>query len=334
MVRSGPKAVIVAIGGFVMPFLLGFLLSRYVFDTSVLTSLFIGGTLTATSIGVTVRILRDVNRQSSREGHIVLGAAVVDDILGVLLLALLFEFSVTNEFSFSNLLRLTALIAVFFVTAPVAAKLVAQVIPKFSEASRTPGMVTIAIVSLVLSFAWIAEEFGAPDLLGGFAAGLALSRRFFLPFGIALAANPRFASEVEQGIRPIVHLFTPIFFVFVGLSLDLREVDWGSLFIWAFSISVAFVAIAAKILSGFLLFRDHWLHRFAVGMSMVPRGEVGLVFAEIGKTAGVLNNEVYTGMILVIAYTTLFSPFWCKLFYRLYGERPELRIDSTQNLDK
>jgi Kef-type K+ transport system membrane component KefB len=101
--------------------------------------------------------------------------------------------------------------------------------------SEVPGLVPTAMVSLVLFFAWLAHAVGAPELLGGFAAGLALSRRFFLPFGAALHADPDFAHRVEEQMKPIVHLFTPIFFVMVGLSPNLREVDWSASFIRALS---------------------------------------------------------------------------------------------------
>jgi Kef-type K+ transport system membrane component KefB len=121
-----------------------------------------------------------------------------------------------------------------------------------------------------------------------------------------------------------VQLFTPIFFVTVGLSLDLREVEWTSAFIWLFSLSVGFIAIAGKITGGYLLLREHWLMRSAVGMAMVPRGEVGLIFAELGRSAGIFDGATYAAVVLVIAYTTLFSPFWIKLFYRLFGGRPAL----------
>jgi len=125
-------------------------------------------------------------------------------------------------------------------------------------------------------------------------------------------------------MKPIVQMFTPFFFVTVGLTLDLTAVDWGSPFIWLFSISIAFVAIVGKIAGGYLLYREHWLMRSAIGMAMVPRGEVGLVFAELGRVTGILDAQTYAGMVLVVAYTTLFSPFWIKVFYRLYGHRPEL----------
>lgn len=324
LAKTGGRSVAAALGGFVIPFILGFGTSRLLFDHDLLLALFIGGTLTATSIGVTVRILRDVGRQNSAEGQIVLGAAVIDDILGVLLLAMLYEFSRTGDLSGTNVVRLAAFIGIFFVLAPVAAKAVSFIIGHYHKASQLPGLVATSIVSLVLVFAWLAHVVGAPELLGGFSAGLALSRRFFLPFGAALARDRQFSDEVERDMKPIVQLFTPIFFVTVGLSLDLREVDWTSAFIWVFSLSMGFVAIAGKIAGGFCLTGEHWLVRNAVGMAMVPRGEVGLIFAELGRAAGIFDGATYAAMVLVIAYTTLFSPFWIKLYYRMFGDRPAL----------
>jgi len=328
LARSGRQSVVAALGGFVMPFVLGYLLCRFLFGLDVLLSLFVGGALTATSIGVTVRILRDVGRQDSREGQVVLGAAVIDDVLGVLLLALLYEFSRSGDLSLANVSRLALFVGLFFVLAPVAAKALSALISRYGRVTDMPGLVATVIVSLVLLFAWMAHAVGAPELLGGFAAGLALSRRFFLPFGAALARDGHFADEVERDMKPIVQLFTPIFFVTVGLSLDLRQVDWGSAFVWLFSLSLAVVAIAGKIAGGYLLYREHWLMKSAIGMAMVPRGEVGLIFAELGRSAGVFDDASYAAMVLVIAYTTLFSPFWIKLFYRLYGHRAELADEA------
>lgn len=325
LATSGVRSTIVAIGGFVAPFLLGFGLTHYVFEQSMLMSLFVGGALTATSIGVTVRILRDVGRQNAEEGQIVLGAAVIDDILGVLLLAFLYEFSQSGDLSLTNLSRIAAFTGLFFVFAPIAAKAASHLISRYESRTHTPGLISTIIVSLVLICAWAAHAVGAPELLGGFAAGLALSRRFFLPFGAALGRDPAFAEQVQATMKPIVQLFTPIFFVTVGLSLDLQAIDWGSAFVWAFSISLTVAAIVGKIMGGFLLFKQHWLMRCAVGLAMVPRGEVGLIFAELGRSAGVFNPPTYAAMVLVIAYTTLFSPFWIKLFYRLYRDHPALR---------
>jgi Kef-type K+ transport system membrane component KefB len=330
LARSGMRSVGVALAGFFLPFVLGFAITRYLFDQDFLVAMFIGGTLTATSIGVTVRILRDVGRQASREGQIVLGAAVLDDVMGVLLLAFLYEFAQTGDLSLLNVGRLSLFVGLFFVLAPVVAKILSALLSRFAARNESPGVIETMVVSLVLLLAWLAHEIGAPELLGGFAAGLALSRRFFLPFGAALGRDPDFAERVQSEMRPIVSLFTPIFFVSVGLSLDLRAVDWSSAFVWLFSLTLAFVAIIAKIAGGYVMLREHWLMKTAVGMAMVPRGEVGLIFAELGRSAGILDGPTHAAVVLVIAYTTLFSPFWIKMFYRLYGDRPELAADSDR----
>ena len=314
LARSGVKSVAVALSGFVLPLLLGFSVSRWLFGLDTLVAAFIGGTLTATSIGITVRVLTDLKRQHSHEAQVVLGAAVLDDVLGVLLLALLYEFSTGGGVSLINTGKVLLFVTAFFVLAPAAAKIVSLLIRRFDQKSEIPGLIPTAIVSLVLFFAWLAHAIGAPELLGGFAAGLALSRRFFLPFGAALHSDPVFSERIENQMKPIIHLFTPIFFVMVGLSLNLREVDWGSGFIWAFSLLLLLVAVVSKLAGPFLV-RESNLTRFAIGLSMIPRGEVGLIFAELGRVSGIFTNEVYAGLILIIALTTLLPPFALKWLY-------------------
>jgi len=318
LVRAGRRATTVAIFSFVIPFILGFGMCYYVFDLSVLVSLFVGGTLTATSIGVTVRILSDLGRQNSHEGQIVLGAAVVDDVLGVFLLAVLYEFSVSGSVSLYNAGKIIFLVSLFFILAPIAAKLISRLLKRYHHVSEIPGIIPITLISLVLSFAALAHLMGAPELLGGFAAGIALSRRFFLPFGVVMKTDPDFTEKLLKEIRPIIQLFTPIFFVMVGLSLDLSAIDWSSGFIWMFSLSLAVIAIAGKLAGAFFV-REPTHSRIAIGMAMVPRGEIGLIFAELGRVSGIFTNAVYAGMIIVIAYTTLFSPFWIKAYYRRFG---------------
>jgi len=318
LVRTGLESVVVALAGFILPLLLGFGLAYWLFDLSLLVSLFIGGTLTATSIGITVRVLSDLKRQHSKEGQIVLGAAVLDDVMGVVLLALLYEFSIGGGVSLVNTGKVLIFVAAFFVLAPAAAKLMSVVIKRFDASSEIPGLIPTTIVSLVLFFAWLAHTIGAPELLGGFAAGLALSRRFFLPLGVALHADEAFAERIETQMKPIVQLFTPIFFVMVGLSLNLREIDWGSPFIWLFSLSLLVAAIAGKLI-GALLVKESWPRRWMIGTAMIPRGEVGLIFAELGRESGIFNNEIYAGMVIVIALTTLLPPFIMKWYYGHHG---------------
>ncbi|MGR8981560.1 MAG: cation:proton antiporter [Gammaproteobacteria bacterium] len=317
LAKTGFKSFVVALMGLNLPFLFAASLAYWFFKLPLLTALFIGGTLTATSIGITLRVLSDLKHQDSTEGQIVLGAAVLDDILGVVLLALLYEFSIGAGINVMNAAKVLLSIVIFFVLAPFAAKMISFAIHRMHNVSEAPGLIPSTIVSLMLFFAWLAHEIGAPQLLGGFTAGLALSRRFYLPLGAFLATDHRFAQEIEVQMKPIIHLFTPIFFVTVGLSLNLQEIDWSSPFVWVFSSGMFLIAVAGKIFSAFFI-KAEWLQRWAIGLAMVPRGEIGLIFAELGRQSQIFNNEIYAGMIIVIALTTLLPPFILKWFYTKY----------------
>ncbi|MEW8425170.1 MAG: cation:proton antiporter [Candidatus Thiodiazotropha sp.] len=327
LINAGRQSLIVAMGGFFMPLLSGFALSYWIFNLGGLVSLFIGGTLTATSIGITIRVLSDLKRQHEKEGEVVLGAAVLDDVMGVILLAILYEFSISGGVSVTNVGKVLTFIMLFFLFAPIAAKLISVMIRRFDDYSTTPGLIPIMIISLVLFFAWLAHVVGAPELLGGFAAGLALSRRFFLPFGMALHNDRKFAGRIEVQMNPIVYIFSPIFFVTVGLSLSLREIDWSSPFIWSFALSFFIIAVAAKFF-GAMLINAGIRQRVAIGLAMVPRGEVGLIFAELGRSTNIFDIEVYAGMIIVITLTTLLSPFALKWFYMHYFEQSSSACDQ------
>lgn len=326
LASAGGSAIVVAISGVVIPFALGFLLSSYVFGLSLLASLFIACTLTATSIGITLRVLQDLKKQNTSEAQIIIGAAVLDDIIGIVLLSMLYEFSSSGEVNIWNAGKVLIFIVLFFLIAPLAAKLVSQTIKKWDEKSAIPGLLPTIIVSLILLFAWIAYEMGAPELLGGFAAGLALSRQFFFPFAAFLHESDEFSHRVESQMKPIVHLFTPIFFVAIGLSLNLKTVDWQSTWIWIFTCSLGVVAILGKLVSGFFLWKERLPKRLIVGTAMVPRGEVGLIFANVGLTSAVLVNEIYASIILVIAFTTLFPPFILRMIYNKFNENEDRRV--------
>ena len=319
LAETGLQSMMVALVGFVAPFLIGFTVGYWAFGLPLLVSLFIGGTLTATSIGITMRVLIELKRENTQEGRIILGAAVLDDVLGVILLALLYEFSIGGGINLNNATKVVIVVGTFFFLAPIAAKLISIVIKHFEEVSEIPGLIPTTIVSLVLFFAWLAHIMGAPMLLGGFAAGLALSRRFVLPFGVALHGwGPTFAENIGTKMAPITQLFTPIFFVTVGLSLNLHEVDWGSTFIWLFSLCIFVVAVGGKLLGGLIINRP-WPLRWIIGVSIVPRGEVGLIFAELGRESGILTNEIHAGMIMVIALTTILPPFVIKSLYNRFS---------------
>ena len=251
LAQTGLRPFIVALGGVVLPFVLGFLVSYQFFHLDLLVSIFIASALTATSIGITLRVLTDLKRQKGDETQIVLGAAVIDDIIGIILLSLVYEFSTGGGINLLNMSRVIIFILLFLFLAPIAAKLISSTIRYFETRSEIPGLVPTMIVSLILFFGWVAHEVGAPVLLGGFAAGLALSKQFLIPVGNFVLITPEFLHKVENQMKPIVHLFTPIFFVTVGLSLNLREISWSSTFFWALFLSLLVVAILGKLASGF-----------------------------------------------------------------------------------
>jgi Kef-type K+ transport system membrane component KefB len=315
LTSAGGKATVVALAGVVLPFVGGFLLSYYTFHFTLLASLFIGCTLTATSIGITLRVIQDLGKQNSNEAQVIIGAAVLDDIIGIVLLALLYEFSTSGEVNLWNAGKVLVFIFLFFLTAPIAAKLVSLTIQKWDEKSSIPGLLPTMIVSLILLFAWLAYQLGAPELLGGFAAGLALSRQFFFPFAAYLHESPNFSHRVEEQMKPIVHLFTPIFFVAIGLSLNLKAVDWGSSYIWLLTGALLLVGVLGKLAAGYTLIWESFKSRTIIGAAMVPRGEVGLIFANVGLSAGVLKDSVYASVILVITLTTLVAPFFLRYLY-------------------
>jgi len=318
LLHSGHQSIIVALSGFIFPMIFGFVLCYWYFKLSLMESLFIGGTITATSIGITVRVLQDIKCQQAHEGQVVLGAAVLDDVFGVILLAILYEFSMKGGISIMNVGKVVLFIGAFFALAPIVANFISVYIKRLDGQSEIPGLIPTTIVSLVLFFSWISHSLGAPELLGGFAAGLALSRRFFLPFGLTISTDTHFAQSIENQMKPIIQLFTPIFFVYIGLSLNLREIDWSSPFIWGFSLTLFIVAIIGKMIGPFFL-KETIYSKLAIGMAMVPRGEIGLIFAELGRISGIFNNEVHAGMVIVIILTTLLSPFVMKWYHANYA---------------
>ena len=319
---QGARAMTVALAGAIAPFVLGFATSYWLFGWSMLVSLFVGGTLTATSIGLTLRVLKDLGQAHSDSAQVVIGAAVLDDVLGVVLLVLLADFALTSQISWENTLRVLGMIALFFAVAPLMAALLSRLIHAYDcRWRRVPGFMPTIIVSLILFFAWLAHLMGAPEIVGAFAAGVALSRRFFLPFGVALKADPAFVERLEGQMRPLIHLFTPIFFVTVGLSVDLTVIDFTSSHFWLPALLLLILAVVGKLVGALLLHGLDWRSRWQIGVSMVPRGEVGLIFAELGRSVKVFGNELYAVLIFVIILTTLVPPFILRrLFDRTDGD--------------
>lgn len=317
LLRSGGKSMTVAAGGVIVNFSLCFLCCHYLFGLDFVISMMVAGTITPTSIGITVRALTDMGQSNGTEGQIVLGSAVIDDIIGILLLAILFDFATGGSTDYASVSKMLLMSLVFFLLTPLIAKTFAHLVNVFEPLSTLPGIVPTSIVSLLLLTSWVSHAVGLPMLLGGFVVGLALSKQFHIPMGERLDTDAHFTKEVQHQMKPIIQLFTPIFFVSIGLSVDLGEVDWSSGFFWIFSLTLTGLAVVSKIL-GALFIKENLYRRVAVGLSMVPRGEVGLIFAGIGRSTGLFNNEVYVTVIVVIVYTTVFTPFWLKWYFRKY----------------
>ncbi|MBS0603002.1 MAG: cation:proton antiporter [Proteobacteria bacterium] len=335
LAEAGRKPFVVAAVGAFLPLVLGFAAGWLLFDTSILAALFIGGTLTATSIGITVRVLDDLMRRRSDEAQIVIGAAVIDDILGVIILAFLYDFSSPKGVSLASTASIALFIVVFMVLAPIAGKIIAWAIDHTDRKLESEGLLITLVISLIMLFSWLAHAVGAPAIMGGFAAGIALSQHFRmsitqrlrLPFRRTLerafASRPELTHRLEKQFRPLLHTYTPIFFVMVGVSLDLSAVDWSSARVWLMAGVLVVLAVAGKVASGWFI-AEPTLRRAAIGLSMVPRGEVGLIFAKLGLGAAILSQELYAVLLIVVALSTLLPPFALKAFYQRYGDRPEL----------
>ena len=315
----GIQSSILAIGGAVIPFTLGFTVSYLLLDLSLNASLFIGGTLTATSIGITMRVLKDIGIATGKRAQIILGAAVMDDLLGILFLVFVYDYISTGEVSLVHTGKIFAFIMIFFLLTPVVAKAVAKLMRHLSFKRRVHGFIPSFIISLILLFSYIASFLGIPEILGSFAAGIAFSRRFIIPFASYLHPNEDdhdFLEHLRERMHPIIYLFSPIFFVYVGLSIDLSVIDFSSMHFWVISLLLIIMAFIGKYAAALLVPGMNLKDKTFLGLSMIPRGEVGLIFAELGRTTDVLDNEIYSIMVLVVVVTTLLPPIIMKYFFK------------------
>ena len=314
--NAGKRAVVVALFGALAPFSVGALVSFYLFDLTLVVSLFIGGTLTATSIGITMRVLKDLQKEHSDIAQVVIGAAVIDDIMGVIILVFIYDYAITQELSMSNTLNTTVFILLFLLLAPILANFISSLMKKFDKHKKVPGLIPTVLIAIISLFAYLSHLLGAPEILGSFAAGIALSRRFILPFGMGLRNDEVFLEKVKNAITPIAQMFTPIFFVMVGLSMNLRVIDFTSDMFWYMGFTFLIIAVLGKYIGALLLRNTTALKKALIGISMIPRGEVGLIFAEVGRVNGILDNQIYAVLIFVIIITTVVPPFLLKWLFK------------------
>jgi Kef-type K+ transport system membrane component KefB len=319
LIDVGVQSSILAIAGAVIPFILGFTVSYLLLSLSLNASLFIGGTLTATSIGITMRVLKDLNIATGKRAQIILGAAVMDDLLGILFLVFVYDYISTGEVSLAHTGKIFAFVMIFFLLTPIVAKAVAKLMRRLSYKRRVPGFIPSFIISLILLFSYIASFLGIPEILGSFAAGIAFSRRFAIPFASYLdpsADDHNFLEHLRERMHPIIYLFSPIFFVYVGLSIDMSVINFSSIHFWVISLLLIFIAFIGKYAAALLIPGMKLKDKTFLGLSMIPRGEVGLIFAELGRTTKMLDNEIYSILVLVVVATTPLPPIMMKYFFK------------------
>jgi len=170
------------------------------------------------------------------------------------------------------------------------------------------------ILALIFFLAYLANRFGAPEILGAFTGGLAFSRRFVVPFAASLRVSNATLVSVKSVIEPLVFIFTPLFFVFVGLQINFKALDFSPALVCYFVLFVI-IALLSKGVAG-LVAKGPLKERFFIGLAMIPRGEVGIIFAEFGRLSGIFDGKVYTIMVAVVVFTTLIAPFALKSYVK------------------
>ncbi len=301
MRRVGGSSMRVAVIGVVVPFILGFAVTRILMpELSYQSDIFIAATLGATSVGITARVLQDLNKQRSDEAHVILGAAVMDDMLGLLMLAIVSGIIVSGGVDILNILTIVVL-AVLFIAGvlylgPFLLRYTVRLLCQLDLVEAK--MFTSYLFVMVLS--WLANLVGLATIIGAFTAGLVLNDDYF--------KRCRFPNDYQVNIKnlimPLEVILVPIFFVLMGIQVKVETFFDGQVLIVAGGLLVA--AIIGKLVCGLGAGRN--INRLAVGLGMMPRGEVGLIFAAIGKSLGVITDALFSAVVLMVIVTTLLSP--------------------------
>jgi Na+:H+ antiporter len=302
LLKAGPQAVLVAVVGVVVPFAVGFGLMHWLGHPG-LVAVFVGATLTATSVGITARVLADLGRLQDPAASVVLGAAVVDDILGLITLAVVTGIATTGRVSPGGIALLGVKSVVFLAVAVFIALRRAPVLVGLIGRLRARGALVVSSLAFALALAAAAEWIGLATIIGAFAAGLILSR-----------TEPH--AQIEERIKPVADLLVPIFFVTVGMKVEPAQLnpfaDDAQL---GLALVVTLLAIASKLVAGLAVYQPG-VRRWPIGVGMVPRGEVGLIFAGAGLAAGVVGPSLYSALVVVVMLTTFVAPPWLKVLYR------------------
>lgn len=294
--RVGQTALSVAVVGVLVPLGLGLGAMKLLNPDSVWgRDLFVGGILTATSVGITARVLRDLGQQDREEARVILGAAVLDDVLSLLVLAVVTDLALTGTLSLGSM-GWSAFKSTLFLTGSLLVGIwgTPRVVRRLARAGiRNVKLVLGCVFAFFL--AWLANVAGLAAIVGAFAAGMIL--------------NDFFDKEMEglslrELLTPLESLVVPLFFVWIGIQVKLETLLDRKVLIVGLVLTV--VAIVGKVVSGFVCPRR--MKRLAVGFGMMPRGEVGLVFAGIGKSLGVVDDQLFSAIVLLVMVTTLLAP--------------------------
>ena len=296
LLNVGGAAVVVAVIGVAATFAGGFALGHFLGFPD-LVAVFLGASLTATSVGISARVLSDLGHLHDREAQIILGAAVVDDIIGIILLTLIGRIAEGADLTPLAVARLVIIAFGFVILAIAIGSWLAPLLIRAIERIHVARGLFFASLVFALTLAWIAHLVGSAIIIGSFAAGLVL----------ALTDKRR---EIEREAHDIAHFFVPIFFVVVGAAIDVRTLNplnAGSRKFLIIGIGLAAIAIVGKMLAGFAA-PGRGLRRSVIGAGMIPRGEVSLIFAQIGLTSGLLTEGLYSAVAVMVVLTALATP--------------------------
>jgi len=314
MKRTGISSLLVATVGVVLPFILGYFVSvmfvRQVPKEILAVSpnfnvhyihMFIGAALCATSVGITARVFQDMGKIQMLEARIVLGAAVIDDVLGLIILATVSAIVASaekgTELSFLGIVRLTMIAVGFLIGALIIGTLLVPRLMRVAAKFRTRGLMLITAIIVCFGLSALAGVAGLAAIVGAFAAGLILEEIHF----------KEFASDVgiKNLIQPLTTIFVPVFFVLMGIQVHVESFLAPS--VLGISAGLVIAAVIGKQACG-LVVREKNVDRLAVGIGMIPRGEVGLIFASIGKGLGVVDNEIFSAVVVMVIVTTFITP--------------------------
>jgi len=309
MRQVGPDSGRVAIIGVLLPFLLGLLASTLLIENVEFhTSLFLGATLSATSVGITAMVLQEMNMQQTETARIILGAAVFDDVLGLLMLAIVSGIVVTGSVDLIHVAMIIFMATLFLLAAVYLGPfLIRFIVRLFHRLDLVEAKMFVSYL-FVMVLAWLANLSGLATIIGAFTAGLILHDAYFESWN-----NDRKCPIcIKDLIMPLEVILVPIFFVLMGIQVKLETLLQPGVMMLTAGLVVA--AIIGKLVSGFGVFGSS--NRWAIGVGMMPRGEVGLVFAAIGKSLGVMDDALFSAVVLMVIVTTLLSPPLLKYYLR------------------